>query len=257
MKLSVVSTLYNSEKYIESFIHEVIQVLNDLKDEVTWYEIILVDDGSADNSLSKAIQLKSNYPHIKIVSLSRNFGHHNAAFCGLSLATGDLIFYIDSDLEVSPSILKILYYKLKENKDVDVVYCYQSQRQGNWIDEFLGDLFWRLFNLLSKTNVPKNILSERLMTRRYVDALVQIKDVHLFLAGIYSFIGYKQIGIETQRKRKGETSYSLNKRINLFIDAITSFSSYPLKVLFYVGSLITLFSIAILFYFAIRKNPIP
>lgn len=257
-EISVVTTLYNSAPFLKEFLHQTILTLKDIGFQS--YEIILVNDGSPDHSLNLALDLKRNVyknENIKIIDLSRNFGHHYAALCGLEHSKGNIVFFIDSDLEVLPSSLKLFYEKfleVKEKDDIDVVYGYQSKRIGKWSEKYSAQLFWKLFNFLSNIKVPENILSERLMTRRYVDALIQMKDRNVFLGGMFYWVGFKQIGIDITRQKKREKSnYSLIRKIALFINAITSFSAYPLYLLFWIGIFIFFITTLIILFLIIRK----
>lgn len=261
-EISVVTTLYNSAPFIEEFLKETLQTIKDIGFQS--YEIILVNDGSPDDSLGIAINLKRTFyknENIKIIDLSRNFGHHYAALCGLEHSRGNLVFFIDSDLEVPPTTLKLFYEKyleVKEKNDVDVVYGYQSNRIGKWSEKYSAQLFWKLFNFLSNIKVPENILSERLMTKRYVDALLQMNDRNVFLGGMFYWVGFNQIGVDITRQKKREKSnYSLIKKIVLFINAITSFSSYPLYLLFWIGIFMFFTTTLIILFLIIRKIIFP
>jgi putative glycosyltransferase len=208
----------------------------------TDFEIIVVNDGSPDGSLEKTLQIKNQYVNIKVIDLSRNFGHHYAFFAGMNYSKGNLVFNIDCDLEVEPKVLKTFYHEVLNNK-YDVVYGYQESRKGNFIEKISGGLFWKLFNYLSETKIPDNILTERLMTRRYVCHLVELGDKNLFLAGLMSWAGFKQKGIAIKKgQRENSSTYSFKKKVSLLIEAISSFSGYPLKLLFKTGIIITFFS---------------
>jgi len=260
-EISVVTTLYNSAPFLKDFLQETIQTIHEIGFQS--YEIILVNDGSPDNSLQLAIELKNTMfqnENIKIIDLSRNFGHHYAALCGFEQSTGNLVFFIDSDLEVSPSVSKIMYQKYIENKDkgVDVIYGYQSNRLGKWSEKYSAQLFWKLFNFLSNIQIPENILSERLMTRRYVDTLLKMNDRNVFLGGMFYWVGFNQIGIDITRQKKREKSnYSLKRKISLFINAITSFSSYPLYLLFWIGTFMFFITSLIILFLIFRKILFP
>jgi len=155
------------------------------------YELVCVNDGSPDNSLQYAIEQKVNFKELVILDLSRNFGHHYAAHAGISYASGELIFVIDCDLEVSPSVLVDFYKKIKSSS-ADVVYGYQEKRKGGVVEKNSGGLFWNVFNKLNDTKVPPNILTERIFTQRYREALIKLGDKNLFLAGMYHWTGFTQ-----------------------------------------------------------------
>ena len=144
MKLSIVSTLFKSSPYIEEFHARVNKVARELVGND--YEIIFVNDGSPDNSLDLALQLKKrDQEHIIIIDLSRNFGHHKAMMTGLMQATGELTFLIDSDLEEDPELLLVFAKKMKY-QDYDVVYGVQRSRKGGWVERTTGKYFYRIFN---------------------------------------------------------------------------------------------------------------
>lgn len=247
MQLSVVTTLYKSEKFLEKFITEIQNTISLIN--ISDYELIFVNDGSPDNSLNHLLQKKDEINEIKIVDLSRNFGHHYAMQAGLSLAKGDLIFLIDNDLEVSPSILKAFYHELQSNSSIDVVYGYQEERKGSFIESFGGKLFWWGINKFSEISIPKNILTERLMRKEYVQNLLSLGDANLFLGGMMYWTGHQQKGVSIAKKqRKEQSTYSVKKRLELMLQAVTSFSGRPLEYLFYFGLIISFLSFFFIIY---------
>ena len=251
-KLSIVTTLYKSSDYIDKFFEKTDAVL--LEIACSNVEIIVVNDGSPDDSLEKLIRIKQSksYP-ITVIDFSRNYGHHNAMHAGLSMAVGEYVFLIDSDLETEPSILKDFIGKMNIT-ECDVVFGYQETRKGGLFERYSGKLFWKTFNYLSDSRIQENILTERLMTRRYVDNLLVLNDKNLFLAGMMYWIGYTQIGIPVLKKlRDGKSSYGLFRRLNLMFNAVSSYSSKPLVSLFYFGLVVSALSLLIGTYFSIRK----
>ena len=252
MKLSIVSTLYKSRGFLDDFLSETIDAIH--KINVEDFEIIFVNDGSPDDSLPFLIQKKTTIPQIKIIDLSRNFGHHYAMQIGLEHAQGDFVFLIDNDLEVSPSFLIECFYEINNDQDLDVVYGFQEVRKGKFIENIGGAIFWSALNLFSDVKIPKNMLTERLMRRQYVDSLLTLGDANLFLGGMMHWSGFHQKGLPvTKRTRKGESTYSITKRMELMVQAITSFSGKPLEYLFYLGLLITSASVAMIIYIFIQK----
>ena len=239
--LSVVTTVYRSERFLHTFINETVQVIAELG--VTDYEIIFVNDGSPDHSSELLLQARQSNPRIKIIDLSRNFGHHKAMLAGLSFAQGDFTFIIDCDLEVRPSVLK-RFWDTQRATGADVIYGVQEERKGNGVERIGGAFFWKLFNLLSDTAVPENVLSERLMTRRYVKALISLGDKNVFLGGMMYWAGFQQIPITLQKSlREGASTYSFRKRLSLLLDAVISFSTVPLKLVLFTGLGITFLAI--------------
>jgi len=248
MRLSVVSTLYKSKPFLSKFLEEIIKAIQELN--IVEYELVFVNDGSPDNSFKFLLDQKKNIPQIKLIDLSRNFGHHYAIQAGLCHAEGEYIFLIDNDLEVSPLVLIDFFNTMQLNSECDVVYGYQDKRKGKFIESYIGSLFYKVFNFFSETKISENILTERLMTRQYVADILKLHDKNLFLAGLMNWIGYNQIGLAvTKTTREGNSTYTVWKRINLMIEAITSFSAYPLKMLFYFGLIITFFSFLFGAYF--------
>ena len=252
MKFSIVATLYKSAPYIQEFYRRATISAQTLVNDD--YEIILVNDGSPDNSLDLAIQLSQSDSHLVVIDLSRNFGHHKAMMTGLAHAQGDNIFLIDSDLEEEPELLELFYHQLSENKDCDVVYGVQKIRKGDFFEKLSGNVFYKIFRYLSDDiHLSENILTVRLMTRRYVKSLLQHGESQLFMAGILEITGYKQISVEITKYSKQETTYTLRKKLNLFVTAITSFSNKPLWLIFYTGILVTLVSLFFVVNITIRK----
>lgn len=249
MKLSIVTTLYYSAPYIYEFYQRVCDVADTITHD---YEIIFVNDGSPDSSVEVAVSLYKKDPRVRVVDLSRNFGHHKAMMTGLSYAQGDLIFLIDVDLEEPPELLKTFYLPFQHN-NVDVVYGVQSNRRGSWFGQLSGNLFYSLFNLLSEHPVSPNVLTARLMSQRYVTQLLRHKE-HLFnIEGLWESTGFKQIPITVDKQPfKGSTTYNFSKKLTYAINAITAFSVRPLRGIIYLGLLIILPSSLYLFALAVE-----
>lgn len=252
MILSIVTALYKSEPFIQRFVDGVTQAVREL--EIENYEIVAVNDGSPDNSLETILELKKANSHIVVVNLSRNFGHHYALMAGMEVSKGDFVFTIDCDLEVSPAVLKDFWKAHLEQPNIDRYYGVQEKRKGGVAEKMGGLLFYKLFNSLSETKIPTNILTESLMTRQYVDELVQMGDANLFLAGMLSWLGFKQEPLVCKKiQRETKSTYTFKKRIALSLQALTSFSAYPLRVLFRMGTCLTVFSFFYGLYLIIRK----
>lgn len=241
MKLSIVTTLYRSLPFLEKFIQDSIQAIEQL--QISNYELIFVNDGSPDTSIDFLIEKQKTIHEIVIIDLSRNFGHHHAILAGLSEAKGERVFLIDNDLEVSPFFLVDCYKEMETTPDLDVVYGLQKERKGAFIEKFGGMVFWWVINKFSEVKIPKNITTERLMSKQYVQNLLSMGDANLFLGGMMHWVGFQQKGIFTQKGiREGDSTYSTKKRIELMIHAVTSFSGKPLTYLFNIGCLITVLS---------------
>jgi putative glycosyltransferase len=252
MKISVVTTLYRSKIFLDEFIAQIQIALNQI--QCVDYELVFVNDGSPDDSLLHLIERKKEIPQIKVLDLSRNFGHHYAIQVGLEYASGDYIFLIDNDLETPPSVLIDFYKEITDDRSLDVVYGYQEIRKGNFVEKCTGSIFWLLINKLSDTKIPHNILTERLMTKQYVESLLRLHDANVFLGGMMYWVGFNQKGLPIKKGlRKGASTYSLKRRAELMLQAITSFSGKPLVWLFYFGLTISFFSTLFIVYLVFQK----
>lgn len=235
MILSVVTTLYSSAPYIEEFYRRILAQIQALPVD---YEIVFVDDGSPDNALNVALEIMNRDPKVSVVELSKNFGHHKAMMTGLTQARGDLVFLIDVDLEEPPEILGEFYRQLTE-KSVDIVFGVQQERHGTWFQRSTGEAFYHLYNLLSTNVIPRNQLRARLMTRRYVDALLRHREQLFMIEILCNLTGFKQIAFPMNKTGyKGITTYTLARRIRLFINGITMSSNRPLIFIGYIGAII-------------------
>lgn len=239
MKLSIVATLYRSAKFIEQFHLRASQAAQQLVGDD--YEIVLVNDGSPDASLEMAVQLSEIDCHVVVVDLSRNFGHHKAMMTGIRHARGDRVFLIDSDLEEDPEWL-LSFSDQMGRENADVVYGVQQQRKGKRFERWTGQIFYRLFRLLSGLDMPDNIVVARLMSRRYVDALVLHDERELFMAGLWVITGFDQRPQTIVKRSRDETTYTLSKKLAQLVNSITAFSSAPLVGIFGVGCAIFLLS---------------
>lgn len=237
MKLSIVTTLYQSEKYIDEFYRRSKLTAERYAGES--YEIIFVNDGSPDNSLNIAIEISKIDKHVTVVDLSRNFGHHKAMMTGLAHSRGEQVFLIDSDLEEEPEWLTSFANTLNNDSDIDVIYGIQGNRKGGGIEKISGYLFYRLFRALTGIAQPDNIVTARLMSRRYVDALLMHKERELNIGGIWIITGFNQSPIEIMKHATSPTTYSLRRKISHLVNAVTSFSSFPLVFTFYSGLIIS------------------
>lgn len=240
MKLSVVTTLYHSATYISDFYERATTAARQLAGDD--YEIVLVNDGSPDDSLKIALEIAKKDEHLLIVDLSRNFGHHKAMMTGLQNSCGDHVFLIDSDLEEEPEWM--LHFSDQMRRDSsDVVYGVQNQRKGNFFERWTGKAFYWIFRFLTNLNLPDNVVVARLMSRRYVNALLLHREYEIFMAGLWVITGFSQSKQIIKKHSTSETSYTLRKKISQLVNSITSFSSAPLVYISFVGCLIFMVSI--------------
>lgn len=235
MKLSIVTSLYCSGAYINEFYLRISDAVRSLPEVADSYEIIFVNDGSPDDSLAKATLLARVDEHIRIIDLSRNFGHHKALLTGIQRAQGDYVFLVDSDLEEKPELLVEFWQELQSEPELDVVFGVQARRRGNWLDRHVAGLFYSVFNFLSETQVIGDQLVARLMRRRYVDSLAQFTEADIVLIGICTLAGHRQKPYAVEKGYKKTTTYGLGRKLRVLVDVITSFSARPLELIFVVG----------------------
>jgi putative glycosyltransferase len=238
--LSIVTSLFRSARYIDEFHARCTAAAVALTNS---YEIILVNDGSLDDSLRVALAVQARDPHVRVIDLSRNFGHHKALMTGLAHARGELVFLIDSDLEEDPAWLP-LFHDAKQASGADVIYGVQEARKGGWFERTTGEIFFRLFNRMLTHPIPINVVTARLMTRRYVDALVSHRDREVFLAGLWMMTGFDQRPIGVRKESHAPTTYSPLRRLSMLVNALTSFSNRPLIYIFQLGLIVMLLSMA-------------
>lgn len=256
MRLSIVATLYQSSDYINLFYERISIVAKQLV--CNDYEIIFVNDGSPDNSLDLAIKLSESDYHVVVIDLSRNFGHHKAMMTGLTYSKGERVFLIDTDLEEEPEWLTSFSQQMNEDGS-DVIYGIQAIRKGDVLERFTGWVFYRFFRLLTGIAQPDNIVTARLMTKRYVAALISHLERELNIGGLWIITGFKQTGQIIRKHSSSPTTYTLTKKFSHLVNAVTSFSSMPLVFTFYVGLLLSLsaafFIVFLLFQFFFISTP--
>jgi putative glycosyltransferase len=249
--LSIVTTLYCSAPHLQEFYRRARAAAETI---TTDYEIVFVHDGSPDDSLFIALELFERDPRVRVVDLARNFGHHKAMMTGLRHARGKLVFLIDSDLEEDPELLTAFAATLDTAAaDVDVVYGVQQERRGNWFERWSGRIFFSLFNLMSDYPIPENLLTVRLMTRRYVSALLSHGEREMAIAGLWVLTGFQQVPIAVTKHSRSKTTYSLRRKIAVLVNSVTSFSSRPLVFIFYLGVAIGALAAAAAVYLVIRR----
>ncbi|HYZ74665.1 MAG TPA: glycosyltransferase family 2 protein [Chthoniobacterales bacterium] len=248
-KLSVVTSLYNSAPYLEEFYRRTLDQIRQLQVD---YEFVLVDDGSPDHVLNVALGLMRCDPKLRVVELSRNFGHHKALMTGLEFARGDLVFLIDVDLEEPPEALAIFFQKMMETT-ADVVFGVQDRHSDPWFRRVTGRTYYWLYNLLAKNQMAPNQLTARLMRRPYVDALLLHRE-HLFaIEVLWQITGFVQIPCPINKTAyKGTSAYTFAKRLRLFVNAIAMSSRQPLVFIAYLGLFATFVCAAYIIFILIQ-----
>jgi putative glycosyltransferase len=230
--LSIVTSMYRSAGFLKEFHARCTAAVARLG--VRSYEIVFVNDGSPDDSLRIAIELNARDAHVRVIDLSRNFGHHKALMTGLAHARGELVFLVDCDLEEDPDWL-VPFYETLKTESVDVVYGVQTERKGDWFERAAGRVFFGLFNRMLTHPIPVNVVTARLMTARYVKALVSHRERELCLAGLWVITGFEQRPLVVRKGSRPGSAYSTRMRLSVFANAITSFSNRPLVYIFQIG----------------------
>ena len=246
-KISVIVPMYFEEAVVSECYKRLKEVLTNLNDYN--YEIIFVDDGSKDQTLSILEKIAMVDKNIKVISFSRNFGHQAAVQAGLKLSSGDAVIIIDADLQDPPELIPQMV-SLWENGN-DVIYAKRKLREGETkFKLFSAKMFYNILNDLSDVSIPKDTGDFRLADRKVVDVINSLPEHNKFFRGLFSWVGFKQAPIEYERKERfaGETKYPLNKMIKLAKDGIFSFSTKPLKFVTKLGIVSIFISILILIY---------
>ncbi len=232
-RLSLIVPVYNEATIIQVFHQRLSSVLETLPCRA---EIIYVNDGSTDNSYALLQDLQKNDPCIALIDLSRNFGKEIALSAGLDHCQGDAVIVIDADLQDPPELIPTLIEHWQQGSDV--VYARRSSRAGEtWLKKFSAHAFYRLLHRLSPIQIPVDTGDFRLLSRRTVEALKQLRESHRFMKGLFAWVGYPQTAVVYERDPRfgGKSKWNYWKLWDLAIEGITSFSTSPLKFATYFG----------------------
>ena len=242
MRISVVVPCRNEEPVLPELHRRLSAVLGDLADD---YEVILVDDGSTDGTLDLLRDLARRDPHVRYISLTRNFGQQIASTAGLDRARGDCVILMDADLQDPPECIPDLVARWREG--FEVVAGRRRSREGLSLPyRVLCRVFYRLINALSEVEMPAEVGEFRLLDRRVVEDLRRCRETHRFIRGLTSWIGYRQTFVEFDRPARaaGESKYRLRHLLRLALDAVTGFSLVPLRLALRLGLAVSALSIA-------------
>ncbi len=235
--ISIVCPCYNEEQVVGLFMERISAVLSSTNYD---YEIILINDGSKDRTLETIKSLQTQYPAIRLINLSRNFGKEAALTAGIDVARGEVLIPIDADLQDPP---ELIHDFLREwEKGFDVVVAKRVDRStDSWAKKLTAELFYKFHNAVAQVEIPENVGDFRLINRRVVKAIQLLPENQRFMKGIFSWVGFKTSVVEYKREAReaGETSFNGWKLWNFALDGITSFSTAPLRIWLYIGSLIS------------------
>jgi len=239
-ELSIVIPVYNEDTIIHTFHQRLSAVLDALPFSA---EILYVNDGSRDSSLTIIQDLQKKDPRIGVVDLSRNFGKEIALSAGLDYSQGDAVIVIDADLQDPPELIPTLIERWQQG--FDVVCAKRSSRAGeSWFKKFSAHVFYRILQRLSHIQIPLDTGDFRLISRRVVDSLKKLRETHRFMKGLFSWVGFKTTFVTYEREPRvgGKSKWNYWKLIDLAIEGITSFSTRPLKFATYFGFLVALYA---------------
>ena len=231
--LSVVAPVYDEQELIEQFVDRACAAVADYE-----FELVLVDDGSKDRTPELLDRIAAVDPRVRVIHLSRNFGHQAALTAGLEHAVGDVVAMIDADLQDPPELIPEMVGQW--SRGADVVYAVRKQREGESAFKLAtASWFYKLFDKLAQVDLEPNSGDFRLLDRRALSALLSMTERSRFLRGMTVWVGFTQTAVPYQREARhaGETKYTLRKMLRFSLDAIASFSHLPLQVATYVGLL--------------------
>lgn len=240
MELSIVVPCYNESKSVNEFYDSISSLLSLNKIS---YELIMVDDGSSDDTLERLKELNSKDKNVKVISFSRNFGKEAAMLAGLENSSGKYISIMDADMQHNPSTLIEMYKKLLDNKNYDVVCAYRENRKDEGtIKRTLTALFYKVINNVSEIKLLPGAGDFRVFKKCVRDAIVSMKEKTRFLKGMFSFVGFNTIYVPyiPEKRKYGTSKWSLIKLTKYSLDGIISFSTMPLTFIFIVGIIVFL-----------------
>ena len=230
---SIIAPIYNELENLPELYRRVKEVMDSTGE--TW-ELLLVDDGSIDGSTEAICEIAKEDKRVRPVIFARNFGHQIAITAGWDYARGEAVIIIDADLQDPPEIIPEMAKKWKEG--YEVVYAVRAEREGESLFKlWTASLFYRLIYRITDVKIPLDTGDFRLMDRKVVDVLKQMRERHRFPRGMSAWVGFKQIGVDYKRAARvaGETKYPFRKMFRLALNAITSFSYFPLQVATFFG----------------------
>jgi len=249
--ISLVVPFYNESEVIESFFREVPRVLQSI--DGSDYEIVCVNDGSKDDTLDKLVAYAMSDSHVRVVDLSRNFGKEAAMTAGIDIAKGDAVIPFDADLQDPPELIPDLVAKWREG--FDVVLARRSERRTDTaLKRKSASLFYRFHNAISDIKIPENAGDFRLMSRQTVEALKQLPENRRFMKGLFAWVGFNTASVEYARRPRagGTTKFSGWKLWNFALEGITSFSTLPLRIWTYIGTMTAAASLIYAAYLILR-----
>ncbi len=242
-KYSIVAPIYNEEGNIPQLFERVREVMDGLHEP---WELVLINDGSRDKSLDLMEDLAQQDERVKVVNFARNFGHQVAVTAGIDYSQGEAVVLIDADLQDPPEVIPDLIAEWKAG--YQVVYAVRVERKGeSWFKQITAKLFYRAIHRITNINIPVDTGDFRLMDRQVANVLREMREHNRFIRGMTSWAGFRQTGVGYVREERhwGETKYPLRKMISFALDAVTSFSFFPLQIMIYLSLILAVLSISV------------
>ncbi len=251
LKLSIVAPMYNEEAVIVQYVQETLAVLTE---HFQYYELILVDDGSTDCTVSRCEPFIKTHPEIRLLSFSRNYGHEIASTAGLEHAKGDLVILMDTDLQHPPTLIPQLVNKAREG--FDVVCALRTNRdEESWFKKTTAKWFYRLSRKMTGFDLNDGTGNFRLLNRKVVDSLNKMKESNRHLIMMFAYVGFKTayITYHCPPRSAGKTKYNLRKLIALSLDSIIGFSSRPLRLMSVLSVMVSIIMMLYAGFILIQK----
>ena len=239
IQLSIAATVYCTGGYLAEFCSRCFSAACAAGYDPDRTEVVLVNDGCPRDGLERALAEREKDRRVRVVDLSRNFGHHLAMYVACEEARGERVFLIDSDLEESPEWLEDFSRKM-DDTGADVVYGVQERRKGGFFEAVSGELFYTLFNLLSDQQITKNMVTARLMSAQFVREMLKFQDREPFFFGLCVATGFRQVPCTVKKASSSPTTYSFRKKMALAVNSVVSYSAKPLVYISYFGLAVTL-----------------
>jgi len=249
--LDIIVPFLNEQENIPVLLDRVTAAL--AQEDIKW-RIVFVDDGSTDHSAKWAAETARTNPHVTLLRLSRNFGHQIAITAGMDHSNADAVVIIDADLQDPPEVIPELLAKWREGHEV--VYAVRKSREGEtWLKKFLAASFYRMFHAMSKVDVPMDAGDFRLVDRKVIETLREVRELHRFMRGLTCWVGFRQTAVYYERaaRHAGSTKYPVWKSFRLALDAITSFSGAPLRWVTGAGFLIAFVGVLLFLYVVVNR----
>jgi len=230
---TIIAPIFNELENIPELYPRIRDVMDQTNEP---WELILVDDGSTDGSTEIIRKLAENDKRVRPIIFARNFGHQIAVTAGIDYSRGDAVVIIDADLQDPPEVILKLIAKWREG--YEVVYAVREEREGEtWFKRFTASLFYRLIHAVTNVDIPLDTGDFRLIDKKVVDIMNTMRERHRFLRGMSAWVGFKQVGVNYKRKPRyaGTSKYPLSKMVQFALNAITSYSYFPLQLATYIG----------------------